>query len=319
MSEVKQEWLQKDYYKILGVPAKAGEAEITKAFRELARKYHPDKNAGDAAAERFKEISAAYDVLGNDSKRKSYDEFRRLAASGMPFGASGPNGSHSFQFSAGGGLGDLLADFLGGRSPSGFSGSTPGSGNEYFGGSGRMNIPHKGSDVHSSVTVTFEEALEGVTLQVPAPPGSRRRAKLTVRVPPGVSDAQQIRLRGKGSPGSGGGSPGDMILKVKVRPHRFFGREGNDLTLKVPVSLSEAALGAKIRVPTYYRTSCQRPHTSRHAARQSFACSRARTGTLRRQGRFISYGGSCGAVETQRGSAQRSRRTRLYVYRRKIA
>ena len=243
MNEVKQEWFQKDYYKILGVPSDASEDDISKSFRSLARKYHPDKNSGDSSVtERFKEITGAYDVLGDPQKRKQYDEVRRMAAQGMPFGSTGPGGSRSFQFSSGGGLGDLFNDLLGGNAQRmHFDVGAPGA-----------DFPIRGSDLHSRLTITFEEAVEGATL--PLKVGSDAK-QMKVRVPPGVTDGQQIRLKGKGLPGSGGGGAGDLYVTVGVRPHQVFGRDGNNLTLEAPVSLSEAALGAKVMVPTFNGSS----------------------------------------------------------------
>lgn len=255
MNEIKQEWFQKDYYKVLEVPSDASEEDIAKSYRNLARKYHPDKNSGDpSATERFKEITGAYDVLGDSGKRKQYDEARRLAAQGMPFGSTGPRGSQSFQFSAGGGLGDLFDDLLRGNAQRMHFGGARSAQNMPFDvGAGGADFSMKGSDLHSRLTITFEEAVEGATL--PLKVGSDAK-QMKVRVPPGVADGQQIRLKEKGAPPSvGGGRAGDLYVTVRVRPHPLFGRDGNDLTLEVPVSLSEAALGAKVMIPTFNGSS----------------------------------------------------------------
>ncbi len=237
MSEIKQEWFSKDYYKTLEVSPDATDEELTKAYRRLARKHHPDANSGDTSvAERFKEVASAYETLGDAKRRAQYDEVRAMAASGMPFGSAGPGGSHSFQFSAGSGIGDLLNEFLSGN-PS----------NMNFGGGAGMRIPVRGHDLQARVTLTFEESIDGATLPVWVADGR----KINVRVPPGITDGKQIRVRGKGSPGSDGGPHGDLYVTAGVKPHRLFGRDGNDLTLSVPVSFSEAAMGAKIMVPTY--------------------------------------------------------------------
>ena len=254
MNEIKQEWFQKDYYKVLEVSSDASEEDISKSYRKLARKYHPDKNSGDASAtERFKEITGAYDVLGDSGKRKQYDEVRRMAAQGMPFGSTGPGGSRSFQFSSGGGLGDLLDDLLRGNAQHmHFGGARTAHNMPFDVGAGGADFPMKGSDLHSRLTITFEEAVEGATL--PLKVGSDAK-QMKVRVPPGVADGQQIRLKGKGSPSPSGGPAGDLYVTVRVRPHPLFGRDGNDLTLEVPVSLSEAALGAKVMIPTFNGSS----------------------------------------------------------------
>ena len=254
MNEIKQEWFQKDYYKVLEVSSDASEEDISKSYRKLARKYHPDKNSGDASAtERFKEITGAYDVLGDSGKRKQYDEVRRMAAQGMPFGSTGPGGSRSFQFSAGGGLGDLFDDLLRGNAQHmHFGGARTAHNMPFDVGAGAADFPMKGSDLHSRLTITFEEAVEGATL--PLKVGSDAK-QMKVRVPPGVADGQQIRLKGKGSPSPSGGPAGDLYVTVRVRPHPLFGRDGNDLTLEVPVSLSEAALGGKVMIPTFNGSS----------------------------------------------------------------
>ena len=238
MTDVRQEWLQKDYYRILGVSADASPAEVTKAYRTLARRLHPDHNPGDAAAEeRFKDVSAAYDVVGEAEKRRQYDEVRRLASGGMPFAGAGPGGSGSFQFSDADGLGDLLAGLFGGHgSPSG-----PGPG-------GRR--PHRGPDHQTQISLSFAEAVTGTTTTVTV--GDRSSTeRIKVRIPPGVADGQRIRLRHKGGPGAGGGPPGDLYVIVRTAEHPLFGRDGDDLTLTVPVSFAEAALGARIEVPTF--------------------------------------------------------------------
>jgi molecular chaperone DnaJ len=306
--EVKREWFEKDYYQVLGVAKNATQAEVKKAYRKLAQKHHPDANPGDAQAEeRFKEISAAYDVVGDETKRAQYDRVRDMAASG--FGAGGPSGGSPGGFPGGfpgggqvrfedlGDLGDLFGGLFGG------------------GGRGRTRgrVSH-GADLETDVTVAFDEAMAGtsvpVRIQGPAPcstcggtgaaPGTapvtcpqcggrgeiavnqgffqveqpcprcrgtgraveqacpscggsgseRRTRSFQVRVPPGVKDGARIKLGGRGEPGPAGAPAGDLYVRVHVKPHRFFGRSGNDLTLEVPVTYPEAALGANIHVPT---------------------------------------------------------------------
>ena len=222
-----RDWLEKDYYKTLGVSQSATKDEIKKAYRKLAQKYHPDTNKGDAAAEaRFKEISEAHAVLGNDEKRKEYDELRRYGGGGFGFRPGGPGGGRRVQVDIGdlfGGNGGVdLGDLFGGF---GFRGS------------------RKGADTEAEVVLSFEQAVEGTTIELAS--GTK------VRIPPAVTDGTRIRVAGKGSPGTGGGEPGDLYVVVKVRPHPVFGqgRDG-DLTVEVPVTFPEAALGANVVVPT---------------------------------------------------------------------
>ena len=238
MNDIRQEWLQKDYYGVLGVSPDAPQDEITKSYRSLARRLHPDRNPDDARAEgRFKEVSAAYDVIGDADKRRQYDEIRRLAARGNPFGATGPGGSHSFQFSGADGVGDLLADLFG-------AAAGP------FGAPGDAHRPLRGPDQQAQISLSFSEAVNGATREVTS--GDRPdRPKTKVRIPAGVTDSQRIRLRGKGGAGANGGPPGDLYVIVRVGEHPLFGRDGDHLTLTVPVSFSEAALGSRIAVPTF--------------------------------------------------------------------
>jgi molecular chaperone DnaJ len=304
--------LEKDYYAVLGVPQTATAAEIKKAYRKLARTYHPDANKGDSAAEeRFKDISAAYDVLSDDERRKEYDELRRLGSSGFRFPGSGRGQGGGASFDAndlfggggGGGVGDL-GDLLGGL----------------FGrggrrGGGAPSGPRRGTDLDSDVRLDFRDAVQGVTVPLRvttegtcatchgngAKPGTSPRTCPTcqgsgqvsrdvgagfafaepcpecggrgqliddpcptchgsghttqtrtvqARIPAGVKDGARIRLKGKGSPGGRGGPNGDLYITVHVAPHPVFGRRGDHLTLTAPVTFTEAALGADIKVPT---------------------------------------------------------------------
>jgi molecular chaperone DnaJ len=234
---VQREWLEKDYYKDLGVSKEASQKEITKAYRQLARKLHPDHNPDDPKAEeQFKQVSAAYDVLGDEKKRADYDEARRLGAmGGRPFGGGG--GGSTFNVNVDDlDLGDLLGGFFGrrqGGSPWAQAGS------------------RAGQDLEAELTMSFEDAVRGVTTNVEIGDGQGGWRTVKVRIPEGVDDGQRIRLKGKGGPGMGGGPPGDLYVSVRLAPHELFGRDGKNLTITVPVSFAEATLGADIKVPTF--------------------------------------------------------------------
>ena len=294
-----REWFETDYYKVLGVAPEATDKEITRAYRKLAKQYHPDAHPG--SEDRFKEITAAYDVLGDAQKRKEYDEVRRLgpAAGGLGGfgGAGGAGGGFNFRV-------EDLSDLFGGVFRQQSRRRT---------GAGGGQFAQRGNDVEAELHLPFQEALEGVvtsvnvtgsgtcttcsgsgsrpgsspvvcprcggrgvvndnqglfSLSTPCPEcggrgtkivdpcptchgtGSQRRVRqVKVRIPAGVDDGQRIRVKGRGEPGTGGGQTGDLFVVVHVEPHRLFGRRGADLTLTVPVSFPEAALGATIRVP----------------------------------------------------------------------
>lgn len=310
MAQAQREWYEKDYYKVLGVAETASEDELRRAYRKLAKAHHPDAHPG--SEERFKEISAAYDVVGDADKRKEYDEIRRLGPMANPFagagaggagagrpGGRGGGGAGGFGFSTddlGGVFGDLFGRFRGG----GQSGSAAG--------------PRRGDDVEAELHLSFLDAAHGVTtalnvtseatcstchgsgaapgtsatvcprcagrgvlddnqgffsfsrpcpqcggvgmvVETPCPTcGGRgtelRPRQVKVRIPAGVAQDQRIRLKGKGGAGAQGGPSGDLYVIVKVAPHQLFGRRNRDLTLTVPVTLDEAALGAEIKVPT---------------------------------------------------------------------
>ncbi|MEM7093494.1 MAG: DnaJ C-terminal domain-containing protein [Actinomycetota bacterium] len=229
--EIKREWLENDYYAVLGVSESASHAEITKAYRKLARQFHPDANPGDQAAEeRFKEISAAYDVVGDEQTRQDYDHARRLGPMAGGFGG-GPGG---FDFNSGqmGDLGDILGSMFGGG---------------IFGQGRGGQRPVRGRDQEARISISFDEAVRGTTTSLSLSDSSGGRT-MKVRIPAGVESGQRIRLRGKGGPGS---PPGDLYVIVSVADHVRFGRDGDRLTLTVPITFAEAALGADIDVPTY--------------------------------------------------------------------
>jgi molecular chaperone DnaJ len=248
-----QDWFDRDFYKSLGVASDASESDIKKSYRKLAKDLHPDKNPGNAAAEqRFKEVSEAYSVLSDPAQRREYDAVRAMSRGGARFTAgSGASGGFSDDVfsgffsrqsgrTAGGGnvsVEDLLSGLFSNGSAGGFTGGTGQAGTGYRAPAGR--------DVEASTSLTFRQAVEGDTVTLQRQDGST----LTTRVPPGVRDGQKIRLRGKGNPGPGGN--GDLILTVTVEPHPLFGRDGDNLTVTLPVTFPEAALGARIEVPTF--------------------------------------------------------------------
>jgi molecular chaperone DnaJ len=303
-----RDWVEKDFYQVLGVPDTATAEEVKKAYRKLAQTHHPDANPGDEAAEeRFKEVSEAYATLSDPEQRKEYDQVRRLAATG---------GFRGFSGQPGGGFGGFggqqvrmedLEDLLGGAA--GGFGDLFG-----FGSQRSRGGPTQGADMATELTIGFEDAAFGVTTEVTidgaaacsrchgsgAEPGTavttcptcggrgvvaqnqgffsfsqpcpqcggvgklieekcaqcrgsgteNRRRNVKLRVPAGVKDGTTLRLRGKGAPGSFGGPSGDLLVKIRVAPSTTFGRKENNLTLKVPITYTEATLGTKIDVPT---------------------------------------------------------------------
>jgi len=240
-----QDWLEKDFYEILGVSKDASDAELKKTYRSLARKYHPDANPGDAKAEaRFKEISEAYTVLSDSTQRAEYDQIRAMRAGGPRFTSGGGQGGFEDVFGGmfGGGMprsaqgadfGDLFSGLFGGGAP-GYSG---------------YREPTKGRDVISRVTLDLRTALAGTDVTLEGPGGKTIKA----RIPAGVKDGQKVRLRGKGHPSPDGGRPGDAIITVGVPKHPIFTRDGDNLRVVVPITFAEATLGATIEVPTIDR------------------------------------------------------------------
>ncbi|WP_248962290.1 molecular chaperone DnaJ [Sphaerisporangium perillae] len=309
-----KDYLEKDYYAVLGVSKTATAEEIKKAYRRLARKYHPDANQGNTETEaKFKQVSEAYDVLSDTKRRKEYDEARALFGSGLGGYAGGgaPRGG-------GGGFPFEFGDLFGGTAQGGGTGERIG---DLFGGlfnrGGRTSTttsrPRRGQDIESEVTLSFMEAVDGTTVALrltsssactacsgtgakagttprvcptcegtgaasrnlgnfafsepcrdckgrgllvddpcPVCEGSGRGKStrtIQARIPAGVADGQRIRLKGKGAPGENGGPAGDLYVQIHVKPHAIFGRSGDNLTITVPVTFAEAALGAEIKVP----------------------------------------------------------------------
>lgn len=246
-----QDWVNKDFYAILGVSKDASDADIKKSYRKLARKYHPDTNPGDAAAEqKFKDITEANSVLSDPEEREQYDAIRAMG-SGARFSAGGAGGP------AGGGAGfdDIFGNLFnsGGsrRSGGGFPGGSqvPPEFADLFGGGGGgfggfQQAPQKGADRTASTTISFAGSIRGTTIGLREPDGD----VIDVRIPAGIRDGQSVRVRGKGQRGPAG--YGDLMVKVSVKPHPFFHREGNNIRIHLPISFAEAALGTTVEVPT---------------------------------------------------------------------
>lgn len=231
-----------DFYRELGVAKGASAEEIRRAYKKLAVKYHPDRNQGNADAEvKFKAVNRAHEVLSDEKKRALYDEFgeeglregfradvARAYRSGRPFG--------------GGSLEDIFAGQGGGG---GFGGFGDLFGDVFRGGAQRGQA--RGRDAVADVTVDFVAAIQGANIKIKVPGAED---EVTVRVPPGAGDGDKVRVSGRGAPGRGGGPAGDLLLTIRVAEHPYFKRDGLDLTLELPISVSEAYLGTKVRVPT---------------------------------------------------------------------
>ncbi len=317
---IRPDWAEKDFYAVLGVKKDASAEDIKKAYRRLARENHPDSNPGDTAKhDRFKQVAEAYDVVGDPDKRPKYDELRRMVSSGGFRGGFGGGGYPGGRPDQGINLEDLLRDRGGPGGGGGFGGFGDMFGDLFGGGAGRRGGTRpraaKGVDVESTATISFTDALEGVTISLRltsegacatcsgtgGKPGTKPRVcaecegsgfitgsvgggfnlnetcpacrgrqllydeacptchgsgrgsssrTIQARIPAGVKDGQRIRVRGKGGPGENGGPAGDLFVTVKVSAHRVFGRSGDNLTLDVPVSFDELALGSEVRIPT---------------------------------------------------------------------
>ncbi len=216
---------EKDYYAILGVDKKADAPTIKKKYRSLARELHPDKTKGDKKLEdKFKEVSEAYEILGDDKKRAEYDQAREMFKSGAFRGGGGQQFSGDFGdlFNNGG---DIFSSLFGGR-----------------------RAPRKGQDIQTEVSISFRDALFGKEIDLRLSGQGNAPHTITVRIPAGVSDGAKVRVKGRGAPGEAG--PGDLYVLVNVIPHPVFTRKGENLHINVPVTFTEAALGADISVPT---------------------------------------------------------------------
>ena len=238
-----------DYYKILGVPRNASEADIQKAYRDLARKYHPDMNPDSKPAkEKFKQVQQAYDVLNNAEKRAQYDQFGP-AFEQMHSGGGGhgpfPGGGGSFEFDleqmfgggggGGGGFGDIFRQFGAGGTA---------------GPQSRRRAPRKGRDVQYELSIPLNTAVKGGKAQVSLRRPSGKVENIQITIPAGMEDGKTLKVRGQGEPSPDGGDSGDLRVTVKVGTHPHFTRRGKNLELKLPISIAEAALGGKVDVPT---------------------------------------------------------------------
>ena len=259
-----QDWMTKDFYAVLGVAKDADSAAIKKAYRNLAKKYHPDRNPDDAAAaEKFKEIGEAYAVLSDAKERQQYDAIRSMAGGGARFtsgtgGGAGAGFEDIFSSMFGGGGGNVRFTTSGGADPDidellrqfGAAGGAGGFGGRRsrgpfgFGGFGSQPEPVKGPDVVTSATLSLRDAVAGTTVELTADGRT-----MTVRIPAGVHNGQKIRLRGKGRPGRDGGENGDMVITITVAKHPVYSIDGVNLRMDLPVTLREAALGATVEVP----------------------------------------------------------------------
>ena len=251
--------MAEDYYKVLGISRGATADEIQKAYRKLAKKHHPDLNPEDKAAQKkFKEVQTAYDVLSDEKKRKLYDQFgpgfEQMGQGGGPQWSSQvpPEYQHfdfGQAFGGGGGqvppdLEELLRQFTGGGGGASF---------EFGGGArrrGRRPAAQPGADVQHEVEIPFRTAVMGGEVSLRIRRGGGDPETLTVKIPAGIEEGKTIRLRGQGEPSRNGGPPGDLLVTVRVTPHPNFRRDGLDLIVRVPVTLAEAAVGAKVDVPT---------------------------------------------------------------------
>ena len=261
--------MAEDYYQTLGVSRTASAEDIRKAYRELARKYHPDLHPDDdAAKQKFKQVQNAFDVLNDSSKREMYD---RYGSSFEGVGAGGPRGGRGGgPFGGGSGAGgfpgggeiDLESLFGGAGGFEQMFGRAAGGARAGRGRKRTAQVP--GEDVQARIEIPFRLAIDGGKTDVRVDRGSGTTETISVTIPQGIPDGARMRLRGQGLPGSGGGPAGDLLLEVQIEPHPVFLREGDTLTVTLPVTLTEALQGSKVDVPTPWGTIALRipPNTS---------------------------------------------------------
>ncbi|MHC1590638.1 MAG: DnaJ C-terminal domain-containing protein [Candidatus Helarchaeales archaeon] len=261
---------KKDLYEILGIKKGATKEEIKRAFRKMARKYHPDVNPGDKnAEEKFKEINQAYQILMDDEKRKMYDQFGVIdgdPSSGPFTGRAGPGGTRTYYYTSSGPVGFDFSEIFGnfGGRGSGFRVNIGDfdffndlgdifdvfSGGRSTRGSRKSRRPRAGEDLRYDMELSLEEAFRGGERKISfQDPSTGRNKTLTIKIPRGVRDGQKLRLAGEGMPGINNGPPGDLYVVLKIRPHPIFRLEGNDIVVQVPIKLTDAVLGTKVRVP----------------------------------------------------------------------
>lgn len=252
----------KDYYKVLGVDKSSSQDEISKAYKKLARKYHPDLNPNDKTAEdKFKEMNEAYEVLKDPEKRKLYDRLGPNWQHGQDFQPPPGFENMHFNFQGGGGGGagfdasgfsDFFETIFGGMGGRGQAGGFGGAGGDYFRQSGPR--ARRGRDAEAQIELSLEEAYRGggkaISLQEQVPGQMPRTKTLQVNIPAGVKNGAKIRLSGQGNPGMGGGAAGDLYLKIRIAPHAVYTLDDNNVVYDLPLAPWEAALGAKVRVPT---------------------------------------------------------------------
>ncbi len=266
--------MAEDFYKTLGVARNASQAEIQKAYFDLAKKYHPDKNPDDkSAVKKFQKVQAAFDVLGNAEKREMYDRY------GSSFGSQRPGGGQSYNWTGqqpGGGFAggfnpeDIdFSQFFGDRFGEGAGGAAgANAGAAGFGGfsdifkqfkranpgrpqrASSASTSRRGADISHTIQVPFTTSINGGEAQLSVQRQSGKVDAITVKIPPGIESGKKIRIRGQGEPAPRGGTPGDILLTVHVDAHPYYQRRGNHLVVRLPVTLAEAAAGAKIDVPT---------------------------------------------------------------------
>jgi DnaJ-class molecular chaperone len=231
---------KKDYYELLGVKRDASDAEIKKAYKRLARKYHPDVNPNDKTAEeKFKEISEAYHVLSNKDLRKKYDQFGHSSRWSQEFSGFDSSGfDFKNPFSSSEGFGSIFEEIFGGAAGAQARTRT------------KPRAPMKGRDLQYSMEIGFMDAVKGISTNITVNSASSNNQRLRVKIPAGVDSGSNVRLAGKGEPGAYGGPHGDLYIITKVRPHPFFERKGDNLYVDIPITLGEAVFGAKIEVPT---------------------------------------------------------------------
>lgn len=266
---------KRDYYEILGVSRNADDSTIKRAYRKLAKKYHPDTNAGNAQAEeKFKEVTEAYDVLADPEKRKLYDQFGHeafdgsMAGDGEASGAgyrgqrnagswhyTGPDGSYQEYHFAGGDMDDILEHMFGGFGKDGFRNDGFGKGGFESGSYRRGGFSQKGSDLQTEISISFDEAVFGCEKTINLSPSADMqtgRKTLKVRIPAGIDTGKTIRLRGKGMPGSGAGEPGDLFLKVNVGARPGYERKDMDVYTTIQIPFTTAVFGGEVMVETLY-------------------------------------------------------------------